>query len=124
MRFNFTLNGLFLTVPTSVEQAVNIEVTENENVEVNCTVTAGIPAPTVIWTKAATGERIEGNPLNITSINRAQAGEYKCTANNTCGVDSTVVDINVQCKNHAIVIFLLKLLVIKLTFTCTVVHCF
>lgn len=103
-----------MTVPASVhvEQAKNIKVTENETVKVNCTVTAGIPAPTVIWTKAATGEHIEGNPLNISSINRAQAGEYRCTANNTCGVDFTVVDINVQCKN-AIVIFLHDLLVIK-----------
>ena len=99
MRFNFTFNGLFLTVPASVEPAENIDVTENENVEVNCTVTAGIPAPSVVWTKVATDKHIKGNLLNITNINRAQAGEYKCTANNTCGEVSTVMNINVQCKN-------------------------
>ena len=86
-------------VPASVQQAENIVVKEGGNVEVNCNVTAGIPDPTVVWTKVATGEHIKGNPLNITNINRAQAGEYNCTANNTCGVDSTVVDIDVQCKN-------------------------
>ena len=69
--------------------------------EVYCNVTAGIPDPTVMWTKIMTGEHIKGNPLNIANISRAQAGEYMCTANNTCGVDSTVVDIDVQCKNVA-----------------------
>ena len=65
--------------------------------EVYCNVTAGIPDPTVMWTNVKTGKHIKENPLNITNINRTQAGEYKCTANNTCGVDSTVTDIDVQC---------------------------
>ena len=76
-----------------------VVVKEGDNVEVNCNVTAGTPDPTVLWTKVMTGRLIKGNPLNITNIARAQAGEYTCTANNTCGVDSTVVDIDVQCKN-------------------------
>ena len=82
-----------------MEQAENKNVTEGDNVEVYCSVTAGIPYPTVLWAKVMTGEHIKGNPLNITNINRAQAGEYRCTANNTCGVDSTVMNIDVQCKN-------------------------
>jgi len=82
-----------------VEQVGNKVVKEGDNVEVYCNVTAGIPDPTVMWTKIMTGEHIKGNPLNIANISRAQAGEYRCTANNTCGVDSTVVDIDVQCKN-------------------------
>ena len=86
-------------VPASVEQAENKVVQEGDNVEVYCNVTAGIPDPTVSWTKVTTGEHIKENPLNITNIARAQAGEYTCTANNTCGVDSTVVEIDVQCKN-------------------------
>jgi len=72
---------------------------EGDNVRVYCNVTAGIPDPTVMWTKVTPAEHIKGNPLNITNISRAQAGKYRCTANNTCGVDSTVVDIDVQCKN-------------------------
>ena len=71
---------------------------EGENVEVHCNVT-GIPEPTVIWKKVKTDVSIEGNLLNITNISRSQAGEYRCTANNTCGEESTVVDIDVQCKN-------------------------
>ena len=62
-----------------------------------CNVT-GNSDSTVIWRNVKTGEIIEGNPLNIINITRAQAGEYKYTANNTCGVDSTTVNIDVQCK--------------------------
>ena len=82
-----------------MEQAENKNVTEGDNVEVYCNVTAGIPYPTVMWTNVISGEQIEGNPLNITNISRAQAGEYRCTANNTCGEASTLMNINVQCKN-------------------------
>ena len=82
-----------------MEQVENKTVTEGENVEVYCNVTAGIPVPTVMWTNVRTGEHIKGNPLNINNISGAQDEIYRCTANNTCGVDSTVVDIDVQCKN-------------------------
>ena len=82
-----------------MEQVENKVVKEGGNVEVYCNVTAGIPDPSVLRTNVATGEYIEGNPLNITNSNRAQAGEYRCAANNTCGVDSIVVDIDVQRKN-------------------------
>ena len=88
---------LRFTVPPSVEQAENVVVTEGDNAELHCNVIAGIPHPAVVWTKVATGEHIKGNPLNIADISRAQAGEYRCTANNTCGVDSTVTDIDVRC---------------------------
>ncbi|XP_020600916.1 roundabout homolog 3-like [Orbicella faveolata] len=90
-------NTTFTTdVPASVEQVNNKVVKEGGNVEVYCNVTAGIPDPTVYWSKVETGEHITGNPLNITNTSRAQAGEYRCTANNTCGEDSTVVVIDVQ----------------------------
>jgi len=88
----------YLTVlarAATVKQAENKIAGEGTDVEVHCNVT-GIPDPTVIWRNVKTGEIIEGNLLKITSISRAQAGEYKCTANNTCGVDSTMVNIDVQ----------------------------
>jgi len=90
---------LSFSVAASVEQVGNKTVTEGGNLEVFCNVTAGIPDPTVMWTNTTSGEYIEGNPLNITDISRAQAGEYRCTASNTCGQASTVMNINVQCKN-------------------------
>ena len=84
-----------------MEQVENKTVQEGDNVEVYCNVTAGIPDPTVIWRKVQGGgyNLTKGKLLNITNITRAQAGEYRCTANNTCGEDSTVVVIDVQCKN-------------------------
>ena len=54
-----------------------------------------------------TGEIIEGNLLNISKITRHQAGQYRCSANNTCGMDSTMVKIYVQCKKTAITLFML-----------------
>ena len=66
-----------------------------------CNVTSN-PDPSVIWRNVKTGEIVEGKLLKITNISRAQAGEYKCTANSTCGVDSTMVDVDVQCKRITI----------------------
>ena len=73
---------------------------EGDSVEVNCNAT-GIPDATVIWRKVQGNgyNPTEGNLLTISNISRAQAGEYRCTANNTCGVDSTVMHIHGQCKN-------------------------
>ena len=84
-----------------MEQAENKTVQEGDNVKVYCNVTAGFPDPTVIWSKVQGGgySPSEGKLLNITNITRAQAGEYRCTANNTCGETSTVTSIDVQCKN-------------------------
>ena len=82
-----------------MEQVENINVTEGGNVDMNCSVTAGDPYPTLMWTNVTSDEVIAGNPLTITNINRAQAGDYRCTVNNTCGEASTVMHVNVQCKN-------------------------
>ena len=85
-----------------MEQAENKTVQEGYNVKVYCNVT-GFPDPTVIWSKVQGGgyNPTEAKPhvLSITNITRAQAGEYSCSANNTCGETSTVMNINVQCKN-------------------------
>jgi len=99
----FTLYGVsfLFPVPPSIGQAMNKTVQEGDNVELYCNVTADIPDPTVLWTKVQ-GDGYnpnDGKLLNLTNITRAQAGEYRCTANNTCGEDSTVTSIDVQCKN-------------------------
>lgn len=91
--------SLSVSVPASVQQVENKNVIEGDNVEEFCNATAGNPDPTEMWTNVTSGEHIEGNRLNITNINRAQAGDYKCTVNNTCGEASTVMNINVQCEN-------------------------
>ena len=82
-----------------MKQVDNQTVNEGDNVEVYCDVT-GIPDPTVIWKKVHGDETTEGRLLSITNISRDQAGEYRCTANNTCGEESTLVNIDVHCKNN------------------------
>lgn len=86
-----------------MEQTENKVVKEGDNVDVYCNVTAGNPDPTVLWTNVNTGERIKGNPLNITSIAKGEAGDYRCTANNTCGEE--VVNIDVQCKHVTVTLY-------------------
>ena len=91
------MNVFFTDPATIVTQEENKIAREGDNVVVYCNVT-GIPDPTVLWKNWKTGEIIEGNLLNITNITKAQAGKYKCIANNTCGVASTMGYIDVQCK--------------------------
>ena len=97
---------IFKAPVATVKQAENKIVEEGTDVEVYCNVT-GNPDPTVIWRNVKTGEIIEGNLLNITDITRAKAGEYKCTATNTCRVESTILNIDVQCKKITITLFTL-----------------
>jgi len=100
------LHEFIFTAPAAtVKQTENKIAVEGTDVEVYCNVT-GIPDPAIIWKNVKSGEIIEGNLLNITNITRAQAGEYKCTANNTCGVDSTMVNIDVLCKKITITLFM------------------
>ena len=102
------LHEFIFTAPAAtVKQAENKIAVEGTDVEVYCNVT-GNPDPTVIWRNVKTGEIIEGNLLNITKITRGQAGEYRCTANNTCGVDSTMTNIDVQCKKMTTTLFMYR----------------
>ena len=58
---------------------------------------SGVPAPTVSWIKPG-GQRHNGHMLEVTHINRSQAGEYKCEASNECGNATETENIDVQCK--------------------------
>jgi len=93
----------FFPVPVSIDQPnQTIIVKEGVKVEVYCNAT-GIPDPTVIWTKVQGAhdglDSTEGKQLSFSNITRAQAGEYRCIANNTCGEKSKMTNIDVQCKN-------------------------
>ena len=95
--------SFFIPVPASVKQAENKSPVEGDNVQVYCNAT-GIPNATVFWRKVKNNFVVSKESLlNITNISRAQAGEYRCTANNTCGNASTMVNIDVQCKPIIIV---------------------
>ena len=88
-----------LPVPVAVEQIQNITVEEGRNVTKECNVTAGTPPLNVFWKNVKTGQVTKGKRLTIINIRRNQSGEYRCTANNTCGKESTGMFIDVHCKN-------------------------
>ncbi|KAL8219417.1 UNVERIFIED_CONTAM: IgLON member 5 [Gekko kuhli] len=87
------------TVPARI---VNISsaVTVNEGSNVNLLCLAqGKPEPTVTWRQLKDGFTSEGEYLEITEINRQQAGEYECiTANGVSLPDRKRVLITVNCK--------------------------
>ena len=69
---------------------------------------SGNPVPTITWTRngsvlTSSVPRIsfgaESRELTITTINRADSGEYRCVANNSEGnVTSNAATLDVQCK--------------------------
>ena len=64
------------------------------------------PAPNITWTMAfRNGSESKvlyrGPTWNMTKIKRTKQGTYRCTAYNGAGnADSSVVNINVTCKNN------------------------
>ena len=82
-------------------------VTEDHNVNLFCNA-SGNPVPTITWTRngsvlTSSVPRIsfgaESRVLTITSINRADKGEYRCVANNSEGnVTSDAATLDVQCE--------------------------
>ena len=88
-----------LPVPVAVEQIENVTVEEGRNVTKECSVTAGTPPLNYFWKNLKTGQVTKGKLLTIINIRRNQSGEYRCTANNTCGNESTGMFIDVHCKN-------------------------
>ena len=82
-----------------MEQIQNVTVEEGRNVTKECNVTAGTPPRNYFWKNMKTGQVTEGKLLNISNIRRNESGEYRCTANNTCGNESTGMFIDVHCKN-------------------------
>ena len=69
---------------------------------------SGNPVPTITWTRngsvlTSSVPRIsfgaESRELTITTINKADSGEYRCVANNSEGnVTSNAATLDVQCK--------------------------
>ena len=66
----------------------------------------GDPMPTVTWIKVSNNQRIHGNILEFTSIDRNDAGDYKCEASNRCGMEAKTETINVSCKYCIVSIWL------------------
>uniref|UniRef100_A0A670ZFX3 IgLON family member 5 n=1 Tax=Pseudonaja textilis TaxID=8673 RepID=A0A670ZFX3_PSETE len=73
-----------------------VTVNEGSNVNLLC-LAVGKPEPTVIWRQLKDGFTSEGEYLEISEINREQAGEYECiTANGVSTQDSKHVLITVN----------------------------
>ena len=43
-------------------------------------------------------QRVSGYRLEVTNIDRSQAGEYTCEVSNECGNATETATIDVQCK--------------------------
>uniref|UniRef100_A0A8C0FZG1 IgLON family member 5 n=1 Tax=Chelonoidis abingdonii TaxID=106734 RepID=A0A8C0FZG1_CHEAB len=79
---------------TNISSAVTVN--EGSDVSLLCMAT-GKPEPTVTWRQLRDGFTSEGEYLEITEINRQQAGEYECvTANGVSLADSKRVLITVN----------------------------
>ena len=83
-------------MPSSIPALQDQSATEGDNVTLSCPV-SGMPPPVVSW-MTPNGQRHSGNMLELTSINRSEAGEYKCEASNECGNATRTTRIHVQLK--------------------------
>ena len=89
-----------LPVPVAVGQMQNVTVEEGRNVTKDgCNVTTGTPPLNFFWKNMKTGQVTTEKRLTIINIRRNQSGEYRYTANNTCGSESKGMFIDVHCKN-------------------------
>ena len=83
-------------MPSSIPAIQDQNATEGDNVTLWCRV-SGMPPSVVSWV-TPNGQRHSGKMLEVTSINRSQAGEYKCEASNECGNATKTTSIHVQFK--------------------------
>jgi len=110
---------LIIAGPLITIQPQGGPVTEGDNVTLSCNA-SGNPVPTISWTRngllllTSSLQRIsfgaESRELTITSINRADSGEYRCVANNSeANVTSNLATLDVQCKYTSLIKGLTKL---------------
>ena len=86
-----------IVVPPTISSIPDKTVNETDNLYLTCMAT-GVPLPFVSWVKVSSGQRTNGSLLQLTNINRSQAGEYSCEASNECGNAVETVNIAVPCK--------------------------
>ena len=101
--FSLTVKPIVAPVPANGLLVVQT----GDTVTLSCKVTAGSPPPDVQWhrreRKMPSGEeRIHGQSITFTSVNRHHSGNYICSADNGFGEPSeTILKLDVQrkCQN-------------------------
>ena len=83
-------------MPSSIQAIDDKNVIEGDNVTLICNV-SGMPTPMVSW-MTPDSQRVSGYRLEVTNIDRSQAGEYTCEVSNECGNATETATIDVQCK--------------------------
>ena len=83
-------------MPSSIQAIDDKKVIEGDNVTLICNV-SGMPSPMVSW-MIPDSQRVSGYRLEVTNIDRSQAGEYTCEVSNDCGNATETATIDVQCK--------------------------
>ena len=83
-------------MPSSIQAIDDKNVIEGDNVTLICNV-SGMPTPMVSW-MTPDSQRVSGYRLEVTNIDRSQAGEYACEVSNECGNATETATIDVQCK--------------------------
>lgn len=83
-------------MPSFIQVVDDKKVIEGDNVTLSCRV-SGMPSPTVSW-MTPDGQRQSSYMLEVTGINRSQAGEYRCEASNECGNATKTASIYLQFK--------------------------
>ncbi|CAH2055787.1 unnamed protein product, partial [Iphiclides podalirius] len=105
--FNRKLISLQLTMlgkalPKLRKTVKEVEVTKNQNIDLNCRVIAGIPQPNMVWffKQQYTSDFIEisenSDVLHIKAADLDKAGTYRCEARNAYGKDSHDIDLVVE----------------------------
>ncbi|XP_015760802.1 PREDICTED: hemicentin-1-like [Acropora digitifera] len=73
----------------------SIVVTEGQDVNLVCS-ESGFPSPSTFWVNVSNVVMDNGRILSLYNISRTMAGQYTCSARNSCGNDSQKVNLVVQ----------------------------
>ena len=88
----------FFVVSASATAVCNgIVAREGQNVTLGCN-GFGLPVPSISWFNESNVVMENGRIWSLYDINRNMAGQYTCTASNSCGHDSQKIDVVVQCE--------------------------
>ncbi len=107
---------LSVGVPEVVSLAVSTDnIYIGESFQLTCSVTDAFPVPAILWyiddsiiVSGQNGYVITEDSLSsilsVTSARNGHAGQYRCSANNSIGVDSKAQNILISCEYIIVII--------------------